>query len=134
MQARAAQAPIYNARYVRTSHLVSGDKTARRVLSLVILTCISSTNTPLDRQDTYANRLKYHSMLLQVICDADMFFLDCYTGWPGSVHDTRVFRNSPVYLAATANPAATFPHNSTILGDSAYPLKTWCLTPFKGPN
>ena len=47
MQARAAQAPIYNARCVRTSHLVSGDKTARRVLSLVILTSISSTNTPL---------------------------------------------------------------------------------------
>ena len=54
---------------------------------------------PLDRQDAYANHLKYHSMLLQVICDADMFFLDCYTGWPGSVHDTRVFRNSPVYLS-----------------------------------
>ena len=47
MQARAAQAPIYNARCVRTSHLVSGDKTARHMLSLVILTCISSTNTPL---------------------------------------------------------------------------------------
>ena len=87
-----------------------------------------------DRQDAYANRLKYHSMLLQVICDADMFFLDCYTGWPGSVHDARVFRNCPVYLAANANRAAVFPNNSLLLGDSAYPLKAWCMTPFKGPN
>ena len=49
MQGRAAQAQIYNARCVRTSHLVNGDKTARRVLSLVILTCISSTNTPFNK-------------------------------------------------------------------------------------
>ena len=48
MQARVAQALIYNLRCVRTSHLVSGDKTARRVLSLVILACISSTNTQLN--------------------------------------------------------------------------------------
>ena len=47
MQARAAQALVYNPRCARTSHLVSGDEAARHVLSLVILTCNSCTNTPL---------------------------------------------------------------------------------------
>ena len=52
MQASAAQALIYNARCVRTSHFTSGDKTARRVLSLVILICVSCTSTPLKMEDT----------------------------------------------------------------------------------
>ena len=46
------QALIYNARCVRTSHFASGDKTARRVLSLVILICVSCTSTPLKVEDT----------------------------------------------------------------------------------
>lgn len=65
-------------------------------------------------------------MHLQVICDSDLKFLDIYTGWPGSVHDARVFRNSPV-----ATLIAQLPHEYHVLGDSAYPLSQSMIVPFR---
>ena len=40
-------------------------------------------------------------MLLQGIVDADNRFLDVSIGWSGSVHDTRVFVHSPIYILIT---------------------------------
>lgn len=55
-----------------------------------------------------------------------MSFIDAYAGWPGSVHDSRVFRNSPI----TAE-LEKLPPNLHILGDSAYPLSNSLITPFR---
>ncbi|KAL7632595.1 UNVERIFIED_CONTAM: hypothetical protein RMT77_017098 [Armadillidium vulgare] len=46
--------------------------------------------------------------------------------WPGSVHDARVLRNSTLYQRMEDN--IIFP-NAVLLGDSAYPLKPWLMTP-----
>ncbi|XP_044170329.1 protein ALP1-like isoform X2 [Acropora millepora] len=56
-----------------------------------------------------------------------MLFTDIYVGWPGSVHDARVLRNSPLYQTAEHH----FQGDSHLLGDSAYPLHRWLLTPFR---
>ncbi|XP_074853818.1 uncharacterized protein LOC142014711 [Carettochelys insculpta] len=42
----------------------------------------------------YMNRKGYHSVVLQALVDSRGHFQDIYVGWPGSTHDTRVFRNS----------------------------------------
>lgn len=55
-----------------------------------------------------------------------MRFIDAYAGWPGSVHDSRVFRNSPI----TAE-LEKLPPNLHILGDSAYSLSNSLITPFR---
>jgi hypothetical protein len=60
-----------------------------------------------------------------------MHFLDIFVGWPGSVHDSRVLKNSPLFDRIENNQAAMFPINTHLLGDSAYGLSTWLLTPFK---
>ena len=60
-----------------------------------------------------------------------MLFTDVYCGYPGSAHDARVFRNAPFFQDAEANPDVVFPRNTHLIGDSAYPLKVWVLTPFR---
>jgi len=67
-------------------------------------------------------------MHLQVVADSRLVLLDAYTGYPGSVHDARVLRASPVFRLLTRNcPPASF----HLLGDSAYPLTTFLLTPYR---
>ena len=56
---------------------------------------------------------------------------DVYVGWPGSVHDARVFRRSPLHEHLEANTLEMCPQESYLLGDAAYPLRNYLLTPFK---
>ncbi|XP_071576125.1 putative nuclease HARBI1 [Temnothorax nylanderi] len=53
----------------------------------------------------------------------------CFTGYPGSVHDQRVFRQSEV--TTFLNDEEKFPADSHILGDAAYELHQHLLTPFR---
>ncbi|WAR22681.1 HARB1-like protein, partial [Mya arenaria] len=47
-------------------------------------------------------------------------------GWPGSVHDARVFRNCPLLDVCQQLPA---PYH--LIGDSAYPLSRYMLVPYR---
>lgn len=62
----------------------------------------------------------------------DMQFTDVFCGYPGSVHDTRVFRNLLFFQEVEANPDMLFPRNTHLIGSSAYPLKTLVLTSYPG--
>ncbi|XP_064465338.1 uncharacterized protein LOC135376803 [Ornithodoros turicata] len=46
--------------------------------------------------DDYINRKRFYSVQLQAVCDHEGTFLDIFAGYPGSVHDSRVLRNSPL--------------------------------------
>ena len=77
----------------------------------------------------YTNRKGYHSMQVQVVVDDKMIITDCYVGWPGSSHDARVFSNSPIRDAMeNGNILAA---NKYVFGDSAYPLSSYILVPFR---
>lgn len=86
---------------------------------------------PHDQPADYINRKGFHSIILQAVCDASLSFTDVYVGWPGSVHDARVYRNSPIFAALTDKPNSVCPNGSFLLGDAAYPLSSTILTPFK---
>ena len=59
-----------------------------------------------------------HSLCFQLVCDDNMLFTDVLASWPGSVHDSRVLRNSELW----SNAANKFPGDTHLLGDGGYPL------------
>ena len=60
------------------------------------------------------------------VCREDMRFTDINVGFPGRVHDARVFSNSPLF-----HEGVTRCGEFVVLGDSAYPNLSWLLTPFR---
>lgn len=64
---------------------------------------------------------------MQVVCDHERRIRDVFIGYPGSVHDSRVFRVSPL----STDLAAKCGENRYILGDSGYPCTRHLLTPFR---
>ncbi|XP_071160767.1 putative nuclease HARBI1 [Mytilus edulis] len=87
--------------------------------------------TPKVDGEQYYNRKKFPSIILQAVCDKNLHFLDFYCGWPGSVHDSRVLKNSPLFTSASDNKERMFPGNTHLIGDAAYALSQWVMTPFK---
>ena len=74
-------------------------------------------------------------MLMQAVVDLRSIFMDVNIGWPGKVHNARVFVNSSFHLKASNG--TMFPDWKRrigginvpliILGDSAYPLLPWLM-------
>lgn len=81
--------------------------------------------------NSYYNRKGFHSLQLQAICDAKSKFINVCCGWPGSVHDARVWQNCQVYKKLEENPLDLLPAGTYLLGDTAYPLAKYLITPFK---
>ena len=55
-------------------------------------------SAPVQNAEDYVNRKSRHSLNLQAVVDPDMLFIDVYCGKPGSLHDARVLRKSPLSL------------------------------------
>ena len=81
--------------------------------------------------ENYINRKGFYSIILQAVCNDQMLFTDTYVGWPGSVHDARVFDNSDLLRGIENNPDTYVQGNSHIIGDSAYGLAKFMMTPFR---
>jgi len=64
--------------------------------------------------------------VLQAICDGGMSFIDISVGWPGSLHDARIFRLSAIGQMLETDGL----QNYHILGDTAYPVKPYLVMPF----
>ena len=87
---------------------------------------------PRQDQEVYINRKGFHSIVLQAVCNHRMVFMDCYAGWPGSTHDARDLRRSDLYqIVLEQGTERLSPYGSYLLGDSAYPLTTWLMNPFR---
>ena len=84
---------------------------------------------PSEHEADYVNRHFYHSINVQAICIPDGKFSDVLAGFPGSVHDSRIWKLSLVGTYVGNN----FLVGEQILGDSSYMLMKFLLTPYRQP-
>jgi hypothetical protein len=98
---------------------------------------------PSGNHAQYVNRKGYHSIPLQAVVDCNYLYRDVVIGWPGSVHDARVFSNSAIFKKG--NQGKLFPSELTkeingeeippfIVADPAYPLLPWVLKGYPNDN
>ncbi|XP_048045462.1 putative nuclease HARBI1 [Megalobrama amblycephala] len=78
-----------------------------------------------EREWEYVNRKGRHSINIQLVGNADL----CVVKWSGNVHDARILRESALYRELQSHRP-----NGIVLGDSAYPLLPWLITPFSVAN
>lgn len=64
---------------------------------------------PQKSKDEYINRKSDVTLHMQGICDERKKFIDVFIGYPGSVHDARVYQNSDIYRKlSTVNAGMRF--------------------------
>jgi len=56
---------------------------------------------PVEDASDYYNYKGFHSIITQGTVDHRGIFINVYIGWPGQVHDARVFKNSDLYKKAS---------------------------------
>ncbi|XP_049269947.1 putative nuclease HARBI1 [Rhipicephalus sanguineus] len=76
----------------------------------------------------YMSRKGFYALNTMITCDADLWILDANPCFPGSCHDSWVWRRSPLRrdLQTELRPG------ECLLGDSGYTSESWLLTPVPG--
>ncbi|CAB5201949.1 unnamed protein product [Rhizophagus irregularis] len=100
------------------------------VIGAIDGTHIILENAPLKQPEIYWNYKKKYSIQCQAIVNHCGIFTDYEIGWPGSVHDAKVYRNSFFYQ----NVSTLIEGWDYLLGDSAYPLSSFLIKPFNNPE
>lgn len=85
---------------------------------------------PKRNPTAYINRKCFHGITLQSVAIPSLMFTDCFTGYPSSVSDIRIFRNSDIYKRINNNIDVYFEEEQFLLGDKAYPLMNWIIPPY----
>lgn len=83
---------------------------------------------PTEFGDEYVNRKGWCSFNIQATCDASEMFTSVNNRWPGSVHDSRIWRNSNIRTFLEENAAGAL-----LLADDGYGITPWTVTPYKNP-
>lgn len=75
--------------------------------------------------DEYINRKGKTTINVQMTCDANEKITSVDAQWPGSVHDSRIWR-----LSGVQEVVRRYDGDVCLLGDSGYGITPWLLTPF----
>lgn len=76
----------------------------------------------------YICRKQFPAINVQATCNADELFTSVSAEWPGSVHDSRIWRNSHI-----CGIFRTF-DNAVLLGDQGYGIEKCLMVPFREPR
>ena len=96
---------------------------------------IAPENSTVD----FFDKKQRYSIGCQGVCDSKLKFLAMSAGFPGSLHDSRMLRNTWIFEQATIEQILTAPVyplsevdniKPYIVGDAAYPIANWLMKPF----
>ncbi|XP_054932343.1 putative nuclease HARBI1 [Dermacentor andersoni] len=76
----------------------------------------------------FMSRKDFYSLNAMIVCDAHTRIVDTDPRFPGSCHDSYVWRYSPLLGRLTSN----FRRGECLLGGLGYHLEPWPLTPVPG--
>ncbi|XP_053380159.1 putative nuclease HARBI1, partial [Mercenaria mercenaria] len=97
-----------------------------------VIGCIDGTHVriqaPAGDEASYVNRKGFHSISVQAVCDDKGRFTSVNASWPGSCHDSHIFRTSGLcHKLERENKAFS---DGVLLGDSGYACRPFLMTPF----
>lgn len=102
-----------------------------------IIGLVDCTHLPLaalkkEIEIPYVNRKGFHSLNAQIIGNVKNLILNINARYPGSIHDSIIWRNSKVlsHLEQRYNVGI---YDEYLFGDSGYPLEPWLLVPISDP-
>ncbi|CAK1578459.1 unnamed protein product [Parnassius mnemosyne] len=101
-----------------------------RVMGAIDCTHIKINSPGGAQSESFRNRKGYFSLNVQMVCDAKLRIRNIIARWPGSVHDSTIFNDSP--LCAQLERGDFTP--MVLLGDSGYPCRPYLLTPILNPR
>lgn len=81
-----------------------------------------SITCPVEDAVAYRNYHHGYSVKAQAVCDDEMIVRDLYVGEAGSLHDSRVYRRSPL-CTNVLTKRELFTNAENLIADSAYPLQ-----------
>ncbi|XP_065356325.1 uncharacterized protein LOC135950720 [Calliphora vicina] len=88
---------------------------------------IKLAEKPLDDPESYFSRKHIYSLKVQGICDHRLRVRHMVLGYPGSVHDARIYNNCEL----SVNSKKFLTGAEWLVGDSAYKLTGTVVTPFR---
>lgn len=96
-------------------------------VGLIDGTSLPLKSRPILHGENYLSRKKRYAIVMLVACDDLGRILCQHTGWPGSVHDNRVWRSCKLNRC----PNRYFSPKQYLLGDSAFNASDIMIPPFK---
>ncbi|KAJ0173220.1 hypothetical protein K1T71_011396 [Dendrolimus kikuchii] len=103
-------------------------QTVSSVIREVTRWCIDCTHIaivrPVENEERFYSRKQYHSLNVQLVCDADMQITSVDVSYGGSTHDAFIWNAHPVKSHLEHINESTW-----LLGDSGYPLRKFLMTP-----
>lgn len=84
---------------------------------------------PNKDERSFVNRKMFHSLNVQVVCDSTFAWTNVVVRFPGSTHDSHIWR--------TSNLRADFENGRLrgyLLGDEGYGREDWLHTPIPKPR
>ncbi|XP_028437867.1 putative nuclease HARBI1 [Perca flavescens] len=99
-----------------------------------VIGAIDCTHVPIKappgpNEGDFVNRKGFHSVNVQMVRDSMFHITNVEAKWPGSVHDSRIFRES--HLCTLFERGA---YDGILLGDRGYACRQYFMMPFPDPN